>query len=50
MRSYLRYWMEAFRLPATPREHIMSGMHVTGEECTAMAQLEAGRSRASASG
>jgi phosphatidylinositol dimannoside acyltransferase len=43
MRSYLRYWVEAFRLPTTPRERIMSRMQVTGEIHTAMAQLQAGR-------
>jgi phosphatidylinositol dimannoside acyltransferase len=43
MRSYLRYWVEAFRLPATPRERIMSGMRVTGEMGLATAQLQAGR-------
>jgi phosphatidylinositol dimannoside acyltransferase len=43
MRSYLRYWMEAFRLPVTPRERIVSGMNVTGEMGTAVAQLQTGR-------
>ncbi|MEV5709577.1 phosphatidylinositol mannoside acyltransferase [Actinoallomurus sp. NPDC052274] len=32
MRSYMRYWMEAFRLPATRRERILSGMRITGIE------------------
>ncbi|GAA0317758.1 phosphatidylinositol mannoside acyltransferase [Actinoallomurus spadix] len=32
LRSYLRYWMEAFRLPATSRERILSGMRITGIE------------------
>jgi phosphatidylinositol dimannoside acyltransferase len=32
MRSYLRYWMEAFRLPATSRDRILSGMRITGVE------------------
>jgi phosphatidylinositol dimannoside acyltransferase len=32
MRSYLRYWMEAFRLPATSRDRILSGMRITGIE------------------
>src|SRR2546430_4711075 len=32
MRSYLRYFMEAFRLPVMPRERIVSGMYVAGEE------------------
>lgn len=30
MRSYLRYWMESFRLPAMSRERILSGMRITG--------------------
>ncbi len=32
MRSYMRYWMEAFRLPAMSRERILSGMRVTGAD------------------
>lgn len=32
MRSYMRYWMEAFRMPATSRERILSGMRITGIE------------------
>ena len=32
MRSYSRYWLEAFRLPVLPVERIMAGMHCTGEE------------------
>jgi phosphatidylinositol dimannoside acyltransferase len=32
MRSYMRYWMEAFRLPAMSRERIDSGMRITGIE------------------
>jgi lauroyl/myristoyl acyltransferase len=32
MRSYMRYWMEAFRMPATSRERILSGMRITGVE------------------
>jgi lauroyl/myristoyl acyltransferase len=32
MRSYARYWLEAFRLPVLPKERIMAGMHCTGEE------------------
>ena len=32
MRSYLRYWLEAFRLPAMSRERILSGMRLTGAE------------------
>jgi len=43
MRSYLRYFIEAFRLPVMPRERIVSGMHVAGQEQTALTQLRAGR-------
>ena len=43
MRSYLRYFMEAFRLPVMSRERIASGMYVAGEEQTALAHLRAGR-------
>jgi KDO2-lipid IV(A) lauroyltransferase len=43
MRSYLRYFMEAFRLPVMSRERIVSGMYVAGEEQTALAHLRAGR-------
>jgi phosphatidylinositol dimannoside acyltransferase len=43
MRSYLRYWVEAFRLPVTPRERIVSGMRVTGEEQTVLDCLRGGR-------
>lgn len=43
MRSYLRYFMEAFRLPVMPRERIVSGMYVAGEEQTALTHLRAGR-------
>jgi KDO2-lipid IV(A) lauroyltransferase len=32
MRSYSRYWLEAFRLPVLPTERIMAGMHCLGEE------------------
>ena len=43
MRSYLRYWMEAFRLPSMPTERITSGMTVDGEEQTALSHIKAGR-------
>jgi phosphatidylinositol dimannoside acyltransferase len=43
MRSYLRYWLEAFRLPTMPRDRITSGMSVLGEEQTALAHIKAGR-------
>jgi lauroyl/myristoyl acyltransferase len=32
MRSYLRYWMEALRLPAMSHDRIRSGMRITGIE------------------
>ncbi|SDI22666.1 KDO2-lipid IV(A) lauroyltransferase [Sinosporangium album] len=32
LRSYFRYWMEVFRLPAMSRERILTGMHVQGED------------------
>jgi phosphatidylinositol dimannoside acyltransferase len=44
MRSYLRYWLEVFRLPAIPRERIMAGMHINSDqEEVAFAHLAAGR-------
>ena len=43
MRSYLRYWVEAFRLPTMPPERITSGMSVAGEEETALAHIKDGR-------
>jgi phosphatidylinositol dimannoside acyltransferase len=43
MRSYLRYWVEAFRLPTMRAERITSGMSVAGEEETALAHIKAGR-------
>ncbi len=43
MRSYLRYWVEAFRLPTMPTERIVAGMSVAGEEQTALAHIKAGR-------
>ncbi len=43
MRSYLRYWVEAFRLPVMPQERITSGMSVSGEEQAALTYLRAGR-------
>ena len=43
MRSYLRYWVEAFRLPTMPRERIASGMSVDGEEQVALTHIKAGR-------
>jgi len=43
MRSYLRYWMEAFRLPTMRAERIASGMSVIGEEQAALSHIKAGR-------
>jgi phosphatidylinositol dimannoside acyltransferase len=43
MRSYLRYWLEVFRLPELPREEIVGKMRCTGEVQTALRQLAAGR-------
>jgi lauroyl/myristoyl acyltransferase len=31
LRSYARYWCEVFRLPVTPKERILTGMHLVGE-------------------
>ena len=44
LRSYARYWLEVFRLPAIPVERIMSGMHIdaAGEQAL-FANLKAGR-------
>jgi phosphatidylinositol dimannoside acyltransferase len=44
LRSYARYWLEAFRLPAIPAERILSGMHIdaAGEQAL-FANLKAGR-------
>jgi phosphatidylinositol dimannoside acyltransferase len=43
MRSYLRYWLEVFRLPVIPPEEILGLMRCTGEEETAFAHMAAGR-------
>ncbi|GAA3210374.1 phosphatidylinositol mannoside acyltransferase [Actinocorallia longicatena] len=32
MRSYMRYWLETFRLPVLGEERIVSGMHVSGHD------------------
>jgi lauroyl/myristoyl acyltransferase len=42
MRSYSRYWMEAFRLPVIPLDRVMADMHVTGED-NLLGNLAAGR-------
>ena len=33
MRSYLRYWLEVFRLPVLPPERILADMHMIDEQC-----------------
>ncbi|HEX9030966.1 MAG TPA: phosphatidylinositol mannoside acyltransferase [Streptosporangiaceae bacterium] len=43
MRSYLRYWLEVFRLPVIPAEEIESRMRCTGEVETAFGHLAAKR-------
>jgi KDO2-lipid IV(A) lauroyltransferase len=43
MRSYLRYWLEVFRLPVIPAEEILGRMRCTGEEETAFRHMAAGR-------
>ncbi|MEW2375214.1 phosphatidylinositol mannoside acyltransferase [Micromonospora sp. NPDC047812] len=42
LRSYARYWMEAFRLPALSRAEILAGFRLDGEEKLA-ADVAAGR-------
>jgi lauroyl/myristoyl acyltransferase len=42
MRSYLRYWMESFRLPSMSRERILSGMRITGVD-EIFKELDSGR-------
>ncbi|MEU8084850.1 phosphatidylinositol mannoside acyltransferase [Micromonospora sp. NPDC049101] len=42
LRSYARYWMEAFRLPALSRAQIMAGFRIDGAELLA-ADVAAGR-------
>jgi phosphatidylinositol dimannoside acyltransferase len=43
MRSYLRYWVEAFRLPTMSQDRITGGMSVGGGEDVALAHIKAGR-------
>jgi phosphatidylinositol dimannoside acyltransferase len=44
MRSYLRYWLEVFRLPVIPPEEIMTRMHLEGgQDEAALGHLAAGR-------
>jgi KDO2-lipid IV(A) lauroyltransferase len=42
MRSYMRYWLEAFRLPEMSRERILGGMNITGHE-KLFAAVDSGR-------
>lgn len=42
LRSYARYWMEAFRLPSRSRQQILDGFHLGGSEMLA-ADVAAGR-------
>ncbi len=43
MRSYARYWLEAFRLPVTPAGRLVAGMRDTGHLRAAFEYLAAGR-------
>ncbi len=43
MRSYLRYWVEAFRLPTMSQGRITARMSVGGDEAVALAHIKAGR-------
>jgi phosphatidylinositol dimannoside acyltransferase len=43
MRSYLRYWLEVFRLPVIPDTEILGRMRSVGEEQTAFRNMAAGR-------
>jgi KDO2-lipid IV(A) lauroyltransferase len=43
MRSYARYWLEAFRLPVMPAGRLAGGMHDTGHIRTVFEYLAAGR-------
>jgi phosphatidylinositol dimannoside acyltransferase len=43
MRSYARYYLEAFRLPVTPTSRLLEGMHVTGQVSTIFDYPAAGR-------
>ncbi|MET8835209.1 phosphatidylinositol mannoside acyltransferase [Micromonospora sp. NPDC004540] len=42
LRSYARYWLEAFRLPSLSRQQILAGFHLDGQEKLA-ADVAAGR-------
>ncbi len=43
IRSYARYWLEAFRLPVMPAGRLVGGMRDTGRTETAFGYLAAGR-------
>ena len=43
MRSYARYWLEAFRLPVMPAGRLAAGVHDTGHLRSALEYLVAGR-------
>jgi phosphatidylinositol dimannoside acyltransferase len=44
MRSYLRYWLEVFRLPVIPADEIMARMRMEGDQVEiALGHLAAGR-------
>jgi lauroyl/myristoyl acyltransferase len=43
MRSYARYWLEAFRLPVMPAGRLIGGVHDTGHIRAAFEYLAAGR-------
>ena len=43
MRSYARYWLEAFRLPVMPAGRLLEGMHVTGHARALFEYPAAGR-------
>jgi lauroyl/myristoyl acyltransferase len=43
MRSYMRYYLEAFRLPVIPAQRLLSGMHDTGHIQAAFDYTAAGR-------
>jgi phosphatidylinositol dimannoside acyltransferase len=43
MRSYARYWLEAFRLPLIPMDRLLAGMHDDGHLHVALEYLKEGR-------
>ncbi len=43
MRSYARYWLEAFRLPVMPADLLAAGVHDSGHLRSALEYLAAGR-------